>query len=82
MFNFEELGTQYVISMCIVQVGQGKSTVHIPQPKMYSPTAPYTFFNISTRAAFEEHAGAVQELLDDGDWEVRSCTLEALAGAS
>jgi len=30
----------------------------------------------------EEHAGAVQELLDDGDWEVRSCTLEALAGYS
>ena len=28
----------------------------------------------------EEHAAAVQELLDDGDWEVRSCTLEALAG--
>lgn len=30
----------------------------------------------------EEHAAAVQELLDDGDWEVRSCTLEALAGYS
>ena len=29
---------------------------------------------------FQEHASAVQELLDDGDWEVRSCTLEALAG--
>ena len=28
----------------------------------------------------EEQAAAVQELLDDGDWEVRSCTLEALAG--
>eukprot|EP00438_Fugacium_kawagutii_P025803 Skav200481 [mRNA] locus=scaffold450:47462:101178:+ [translate_table: standard] len=26
-----------------------------------------------------EHAASVQELLDDGDWEVRSCTLEALA---
>ncbi|CAJ1443357.1 unnamed protein product [Effrenium voratum] len=30
----------------------------------------------------QEHAAAVQELLDDGDWEVRSCTLEALAGYS
>ena len=30
----------------------------------------------------QEQAKAVQELLDDGDWEVRSCALEALAGYS
>lgn len=30
----------------------------------------------------QEHGAAVQELLDEGDWEVRFCTLEALAGYS
>lgn len=30
----------------------------------------------------QDHAAAVQELLDDGDWEVRASTLEALASYS